>query len=273
MFLTSVKRTIIYECPKCELGATAKIAITKKMLYGSSKFYSFVAVKKNINNYVEKYERVVERMSMFVTGGSVLDVGGGFGLFSSLLSKEKLFKVTMLEPHLKPFFLENVKHVKWIKKTFLKFRGRRGTYSAITFLDVLEHFKDPLIALDLARELLKNRGHIIVLVPNYKSAMRALSKDWPWWMVEDHYFHFSRQSLKKILDKSGFKLLYLESFENKKDFWTSLQGNYATVNSRILRKIVKASILPFIFITYLVLRPLLWRSYNGGLLLAIAQKK
>ena len=271
--LAWVKKTLIYECSRCQLGISSKLITTKKILYGTSRFYSPVAVRKNIDNYVEKFERVIERMSMFVSEGNILDVGGGFGLFSDLISREKHLKVTMIEPHLKPFFLEGNKRVTWVKKQFMNFRGRRGTYSAITFLDVLEHFKDPLEVLHKTRILLKEKGYVVVLLPNYQSTMRLLSNNWPWWMLEDHYFHFSRQSLKKIFDISGFRLVYLESFENRNDFWLSLQGNYKWIQNIYFRKLLKILTIPALFIGYLILRPLLWRLYNGGLLLAIAQKK
>jgi len=271
--VANIGKSEIYECPTCELALTTKVTGTKKKLYGSSKFYSPLAIEANIDKYIAKYERVIERMSMFVSDGKVLDVGGGYGLFSGLLSKEKTYQVTLLEPNLKPFFLSKYKGPKWIKRTFSKFKGRRRMYSAVTFLDVLEHFKDPVTALHKTRELLKLNGYVIILVPNYKSTMRVLSAKWPWWMVEDHYFHFSRVSLKRILAQSGFRLRYLESFEDRTDLWLSLSGNYKKIKPTIIRKLVKAVTLPLVFYTYMLLRPLLWKIYNGGLLLAIAQKK
>jgi len=268
-----IGRIKIYECPHCELSVTSKVTGTKRKLYGTTKFYSALSANERFVESVHKYERVIERMSMFVNDGKVLDVGGGFGLFSALLSKQKLFNVTLLEPNLKPIFLERAKKVSWVKRTFMKFRGRRRVYSAVTFLDVLEHFKDPINALHKTRELLKLNGYVVILVPNYKSTMRVLSPNWPWWMVQDHYFHFSRTSLKNILAQTGFRLKYLESFENKTDFWLSLSGNYTKIKSPFARKLIKALTLPLIFFLYLILRPLLWKLYNGGLLLAIAQKK
>lgn len=273
ILLAKVKKTAIYECPHCQLGITSQVTTSKKKLYGSTQYYSPAAVRKNMDNYVEKFERVIERMSMFVSEGKVLDVGGGFGLFSDLISREKHLKVTMIEPHLKPFFLKNNKQVTFFKKKFMNYRGRRGSYVAITFLDVLEHFKYPVETLRKTSVLLKEKGYVVVLLPNYQSTMRLLSNNWPWWMVEDHYFHFSRQSLKKIFGISGFKMVYLESFENKSDFWLSLQGNFRQIQNSSLRKLLKAFTLPPLFIGYLLLRPVLWRMYNGGLLLAIAQKK
>lgn len=268
-----VNKVKIYECRHCELAVTSKVTGTKKKLYGTSRYYSSKSAQANINKYVSKYEKVIERMSMFVDEGRLLDVGGGFGLFSALLSKEKLFDITVLEPNLKPFYLETAKGVNLIKKSFFKFRGRKRTYSVITYLDVLEHFKDPVSALHKTRELLKLAGYVVILVPNYKSTMRVLSRSWPWWMIEDHYFHFSRSSLKGILAQTGFRLKYLESFEDRKDFWLSLSGNFENIRPRYARKLIKFLTLPLVFVIYLALRPLLWKLYNGGLLLAIAQKK
>lgn len=268
-----VRGNKIFECLYCKLAVTTKVTGTKRKLYGTEKFYSPALAKANVDKYAAKYERVIERMRMFVNNGKVLDVGGGYGLFSALLSKQKSFKVTVLEPNLKPLFLEKPNKIKWTKRSFFKFRGIRRMYSVITFLDVLEHFKDPVSALHKTRELLKLNGYVVILVPNYKSTMQALSRNWPWWMVEDHYFHFSRTSLKRILAQTGFRLKYLESFEDRTDFWLSISGNYVKLKPAFTRKIVKALTLPLVFSIYLVLRPLLWKLYNGGLLLAIAQKK
>ena len=271
--VAQIGRTKIYECPHCKLAITDKVTGTKKKLYGTTKHYSPISVRTNIDKYVAKYERIIERLSMFVSEGKVLDVGGGYGLFSALLSKEKSLEVTVLEPNLKPFFLEKSKGAKWVKRSFFKFRGRKRIYSVITFLDVLEHFKDPITTLHKTRELLRLNGYVVILVPNYRSTMRVLSRNWPWWMVEDNYFHFSRPSLKRILAQTGYRLKYLESFEDRTDFWFSLNGNFAKLKPVFVRKLVKVATLPFIFGIYLVLRPLLWKLYNGGLLLAIAQKK
>lgn len=271
--LRVVKRTPIYECPHCKLGVTSKVTGSKKKLYKSTKYYSATAATRNIDKYIAKYERIIERLNMYITGGKVLDVGGGFGLFASLLSKNKSYKVTVLEPNLKPLLLSNKTKVKWLRKDLQNYRGKRRSYSIITFLDVLEHFKNPLAALHKARELLKIDGFVVLLVPNYKSSMRYLSRNWPWWMVEDHYYHYSRSSIKKILAQTGFKLKYMETFESVKDFWLSLQSNYSFIKIAILRKVVKTFALTLIISTYLLLRPLLWRLYNGGLLLVIAQKK
>ena len=267
------KKTAVLECRNCGLGITKKTTASSHELYKTKKYYSLAYYKKQIDKQSAKFEYLIEKIRMFINEGKVLDVGGGFGLFSALLSVDKQFNITMLEPNFRPHFLERIKNVNHLKKPFLKFKGRKQQYGLITFLDALEHFKNPVEVLARAHHLLKRKGFVAILLPNYKSAMRYSSENWSWWMLEDHQFHFSRNSMKKLLGQTGFAIVYMDTFESLQDFWLNLQGNASFVRDPSLRKLAKAFLLGPFFGLYLLLRPLVWYLKAGGLLFVIAQKK
>ena len=43
--------------------------------------------------------------------GKVLDVGGGFGLFSKLLAKTGQYKIEVIEPSAIPHYLSNINYI------------------------------------------------------------------------------------------------------------------------------------------------------------------
>jgi SAM-dependent methyltransferase len=95
-----------------------------------------------------------------------------------------------------------------------------ATFEVISFLDVLEHFADPVPILHQARERLADGGRLLIKVPTrsaliYQAARRlrhvtpGLSRKvlrrlyqldyWP-----PHYLYFDLPSLSALLDEAGF---------------------------------------------------------------------
>ena len=82
-------------------------------------------------------------------------------------------------------------------------------YDLVTFWDVLEHLNQPLSALRNAREHLAVDGVLIVGVPNYTALEARLMKSrWPHLDVPRHLFHFTAQTLRRMLTEAGFHQLY-----------------------------------------------------------------
>ncbi len=90
-----------------------------------------------------------------------------------------------------------------------------GTFSAASLLNVLEHVPSPVDYLNLLREVLEPGGLLVVRVPNdfnqlQLSAQEALGKE-PWWIaVPDHVSYFSYDSLTNLLERLGFRVVYVQ---------------------------------------------------------------
>ena len=55
-------------------------------------------------------------------------------------------------------------------------------------------------------------GLLVIEVPNIASIKaRALGQKWNYLRPEEHLYHFTLATLKKILNKTGFKLIYKTS--------------------------------------------------------------
>ena len=112
-----------------------------------------------------------------------------------LAKENSKFHVEIIEPNLETYFINknNIKSHRIKLENFIQNTKRR--YDVIVLLDVLEHFENPEKIIEGIKVLLKDKGLVVVSLPNYKSLMAYLSKSWAWWMVEDHKYHFSPNSI------------------------------------------------------------------------------
>ncbi len=80
-----------------------------------------------------------------------------------------------------------------------------NSFDVITMWHFLEHTFDPKRYLKKASEWLRKDGILVVEVPNYlgTDAMKTWHS-WQGWSVPFHLYHFTPETLKKILVKFGF---------------------------------------------------------------------
>ncbi len=75
----------------------------------------------------------------------------------------------------------------------------------------LEHFTEPYDILAKIKSRLNPGGMLFVRVPDFDNAWRRLfGKRWVWFQPENHYYHYNIQSLRTLLQKSGFDVMHIE---------------------------------------------------------------
>lgn len=159
--------------------------------------------------------------------GKVLDVGCGRGLMLGYL-RELGF-----EPH----GVELSEDAAWHARNrlgvpihvgpFLEAPHQPGQFEAIVFWHSLEHMLDPAAALRHAHTLLKPGGLLVVAVPNSGSLQaRATGANWFHLDIPRHYHHFSAQSLRRLLDGVGFRVVQEDHFSAEQNPYGWLQSLY-----------------------------------------------
>lgn len=81
-----------------------------------------------------------------------------------------------------------------------------NNFNAITLFQVIEHLKNPLPLLQSAKKLLAPGGIILITTPNNDSPLRRLFRaNWSVYNTESHFVFYNKETLKKTLEKAGFK--------------------------------------------------------------------
>lgn len=136
------------------------------------------------------------------------------------------------------------------------------TLGTILMSHVLEHFGDPLRALEKARRALRPGGRIVIAVPNSRGAVARLFRShWHGWDPPYHLTHFDPRALATMLGRAGFKVTHLSTRGVPDDVTRSL----AKAFHRPVRALwFRAGLLPASW--------LLGRFTLGGELCAVAER-
>lgn len=130
-----------------------------------------------------------------ISGGSILDVGYGFGHFLKLCNTFK-FDCYGLE-------VNNIDI-----SDFANPGNLNDYYDTITFFDSLEHFK----SIDFVKNL--NCKNLVISLPWCHYHSDEWFRSWKHRKYGEHLWHFSEESLSKFLQENGFEILHVSNFED-----------------------------------------------------------
>ena len=179
--------------------------------------------------------------------GRVLDIGCGDGLFLSYL-KEMGFEVWGIDFDSNSVRIakdkrniERVFHAT--PEEFIEYATQEGLeFDYITAFEVIEHFERPYNILRSIRPILKKQGIIAGTVPNRDSIINIVYgrflDDWDY--PPHHLTWFSKKSLEKLFERSGFDVTTREikSIALKDAGWV---GYYATMGKFTTRSLSESN--------------------------------
>jgi SAM-dependent methyltransferase len=98
---------------------------------------------------------------------------------------------------------------------FLAMNFPDGYFYAIGMIDVIEHFPDPVAALEKSFAQLEPGGWLVLATPDYAStARRLMGKYWEQFKA-DHVCYFSAENLSRALRRIGFRAARGGNFKKK----------------------------------------------------------
>ncbi|MBU1912875.1 MAG: class I SAM-dependent methyltransferase, partial [Candidatus Omnitrophica bacterium] len=182
---------------------------------------------KDYNPHTDKFDFIQKAYYVLfrnISGekGQVLDVGAGNGNFLRFM-KEKGWKCSGTEVSEYMVNLCNLSGLDVHKGELcdIKFQTQ---FDIITFWASLEHMKNPARDLKIARQLLKKGGRLVIWVPNICSLeARLFKKYWHHLEVPTHYSQFRPQTLRYLLEKTGYKVTKIRHDWLTSAFFPSLQ--------------------------------------------------
>lgn len=79
-----------------------------------------------------------------------------------------------------------------------------ATYDAVVMADVIEHLPDPRRTVAEINRLLRPGGRLLLLTPDVGSITARLAGPRWWGLLDDHYYYFSRDTLRRMLESEGY---------------------------------------------------------------------
>lgn len=202
----------ILMCTNCELVTTKQSdTLSYTHYHRDADYEKFEKHFKNIFrkrfNLVKKYLNINKSTNYTPR---VCDIGASTGTMLDIFSKEG-WETWGVEPS-KSAGLAKSKGHKIIKSTLEKAKVPSKYFDAVVLNHTLEHVDNPLVVLKKVRDILKDRGIVLVDVPNFGSLSSALQKEkWSYLLPQEHNFHFTQKTLKAIFEKAGFDVIYSKS--------------------------------------------------------------
>lgn len=145
----------------------------------------------------------VKKFDKFLKG-KILEVGCGIGNFTRILTKYgEVFAIDInksyVEQALKKVGVRARVEVRDIENGKDFFDGQK--FDTVICLNVLEHIKDDMKALENMYSLLKKSGFLILLVPAHDFLFGEIDKS------IGHYRRYNKQQLYKTMMNIGFKIV------------------------------------------------------------------
>lgn len=213
----SKERFEIWHCNNCSLRFTQDIPEQEAIgaYYASDAYVSHSDTKEGLVNKLYHRVRKITLRSKYklvtretrLSAGSILDIGCGTGAFLNTM-EERGWRITGLEPD--PTARARAKelyHITAMEPQEL-YKLPAGNFDAISMWHVLEHVHDLHGYVEQLSRLVTDTGRIFIAVPNYTSYDAGVyGENWAAYDVPRHLYHFSPQSMEKLLNGHGLKLL------------------------------------------------------------------
>lgn len=162
------------------------------LIYKIARQYALRSKKKLINSVAKDKK------------GRILDYGCGTGYFLETMKSDD-WKTYGIEPNDKARAIATQK-VK-VKRSIDELDLKNKKFDIITLWHVLEHIHDLNSTIKSLKTILKEKGKIIIAVPNIESYEESIfGEEWAAYDVPRHLYHFSQETMKTLMLKHGLKI-------------------------------------------------------------------
>lgn len=141
-----------------------------------------------------------------VLQGRVLETGSGIGTFSAkLLSRDSVVLTDVADSYVEELqrkygSLPHVRVIRWDLNDPAPAEIERSGVDSILCSNVLEHIRNDDAALEEMKDLLAPGGRLALLVPAHQALYNSFDRGL------DHFRRYSRESLRRLLEVSGFEV-------------------------------------------------------------------
>lgn len=212
----------LYRCCNCNVVYLYPRNTEDKFKINNTR-YDFIDVEKAYflkRNILEnRAKNTIYQVMKYSNCGTILDVGCSYGFYLNIF-KQYGFKVEGIEITKKAInYVENNLGIKVYSGNFKNFNFNKKKYDIITLFDVIEHQTNPNYIIGKIYSLLTEKGIVVIQTPNYDSIIAKITRTkWFWLLLPQHQYLFNISSLKYLLEKNGFQILFIKTWDDFDEF-------------------------------------------------------
>jgi SAM-dependent methyltransferase len=200
----------VHRCGRCGVGVSRPPLPDVAFLYADRSSADFQQKTGGLARLIKTvaFRRQARRLLAEVPGrpSRVIDYGCGSGLFTRCLGEVlgPQARVTGVDFH--PDAPADLGELPY--QALSNVSDLRGTADLLTLMHVVEHDDDPHGLLAGVLPLLAPGGHVLIEVPNVDCVWaRVFGRFWDAWYLPYHRIHFSRRSLRAVVEDCGLTVV------------------------------------------------------------------
>ncbi|WP_340152882.1 class I SAM-dependent methyltransferase [uncultured Marivirga sp.] len=194
------------------------------LLYKLARKYALASKRKLINSIAKQKK------------GRILDYGCGTGYFLETM-KANGWKTYGIEPNDIARTIANKKTAVHNNIQNLNLKNRK--FDVITLWHVLEHIHDINNTIKTLKTILKEKGKIVVAVPNIESYENSVfDEEWAAYDVPRHLYHFSQETMKTLMLKHGLKVKKVYPMKLDAYYISLLSNKYKYNKNKFINSII-----------------------------------
>ena len=181
-------------------------------LYNKSYFFGEEYVDYVNDKYIfqQNFKRRLQNIRQFCKEGNLIEIGCAYGFFLDVARNYFNIKGFEIAPNAADY-AKKMLHLDVECGDFLKFSLKKNYVDVVAMWDVIEHLAMPNLYIEKAATLLKQNG-LICLTTGDIEILNALFRKEKWRLIHPptHIHYFSKKTIRKLLEKYGFKICKLD---------------------------------------------------------------
>lgn len=194
----------VYVCGSCRLAFTHPQPELLAEQYDNSYFDLY---RRRRQFRLKRAETRLKQIELIMDPGRLLDIGCSLGYFIEA-ANARGWAASGVE--ISPYAAEEARSQGLDVRTgtIEDAAFPDASFDCVTMWDVLEHVPDPTVHMLEVRRILADGGLVVIGTPDLGHFMFRFKRErWRHLKPAEHVFYFCRQSIRRLLEKTGFRLV------------------------------------------------------------------
>lgn len=209
----------VWFCKTCKVGFVLPVPLREDLasLYSAGSYRGEKG--KRFSAIVELFihfsrSRRKERIKKYVSGGTILDIGCGRGLFLDIMKRDGWTVAGVESDEQAASNISETYDIPVVSGEPSVWGFADGSFDVVTLSHVLEHLHNPVEIIRTCHRLLRKGGLLVCGTPNIMSLQASIGKGlWFNLDVPYHLYHFSEEGLVNLLTMHSFKIVRTRRFD------------------------------------------------------------